>query len=101
MDNEDSDDEMDDVKTSKQTSEQQSDSHKEQIDDDSALDQIANYIVEKVSFLKTRDGRAAQVHNFLRGLDLVFNPKGMNGIYFWFASGLIFFQLTSLPCLPC
>jgi len=45
--------------------------------DKSTWDKIVDYILSKVDFLKTRDGRAAEIFNFLRGLEILFNPEGM------------------------
>ncbi|KAJ7382060.1 Cytosolic phospholipase A2 [Desmophyllum pertusum] len=43
-------------------------------DDHSFLTEIMESFMEKVSFLKTREGRAGLVHNFLRGLKLMAAP---------------------------
>lgn len=40
----------------------------------SFLTRIMENFLEKVSFLKTREGRAGLVHNFLRGLQLMTAP---------------------------
>ena len=42
--------------------------------DHSFLTAVMESFMEKVSFLKSRDGRAGLVHNFLRGLQLLTAP---------------------------
>ena len=43
-------------------------------DDHSFLTGVMETFMEKVAFLKTREGRAGLVHNFLRGLRLMAAP---------------------------
>ncbi|PFX34527.1 cytosolic phospholipase A2-like [Stylophora pistillata] len=50
------------------------DSKDEDSEDPGFLKSIAESFVEKISFLKTRSGRAGIVHNFLRGLKLMTTP---------------------------
>ncbi|XP_058949865.2 cytosolic phospholipase A2 isoform X1 [Pocillopora verrucosa] len=50
------------------------DSKDEDSGDPGFLKSIAESFVEKISFLKTRSGRAGLVHNFLRGLQLMTAP---------------------------
>ena len=42
--------------------------------DHSFLTSILESFMEKVSFLKSREGRAGLIHNFLRGLQLMTAP---------------------------
>lgn len=43
-------------------------------EDHSFLTSVMENFLDKVSFLKTREGRAGLVHNFLRGLQLMAAP---------------------------
>ena len=61
-------DAVDEKETKKQTVEG------EECEDHSFLQSIMESFVEKISFLKTRSGRAGLVHNFLRGLQLMSTP---------------------------
>ena len=68
---EESDEEMDiDAVDEKETQTVQG----EDCEDHSFLQSIMESFVEKISFLKTRSGRAGLVHNFLRGLQLMSTP---------------------------
>merc|ERR1711872_592888 len=40
----------------------------EEVDNESTLEKIEKYLIEHLSFLKTREGRSAKISNFLRGL---------------------------------
>lgn len=48
--------------------------HDNECGDHSFLTRLMESFMEKVSFLKSRDGRAGLVHNFLRGLQLMTAP---------------------------
>ena len=48
--------------------------HDHECGDHSFLTGLMESFMEKVSFLKSRDGRAGLVHNFLRGLQLMTAP---------------------------
>lgn len=48
--------------------------HDRECGDHSFLTSLMESFLEKVSFLKSRDGRAGLVHNFLRGLQLMTAP---------------------------
>ena len=69
---EDSDEEDDMDAADKKETEEEPASH--DCEDHSFLSSIMGTFMEKVSFLKTREGRAGLVHNFLRGLQLMTAP---------------------------
>ena len=69
-----SDEEEDlDATDGKETTEEP-ESHDYECGDHSFLTSLMESFMEKVSFLKSRDGRAGLVHNFLRGLQLMTAP---------------------------
>lgn len=71
---EDSDEEEDMDAADKKETEQEPASHDDDDEDHSFLSSVMETFMEKVSFLKTREGRAGLVHNFLRGLQLMTAP---------------------------
>ena len=78
-----------DAKSEEEPMEQESEDH-------SFLKSMMESFVEKVSFLKSRAGRAGLVHNFLRGLQIMTAP-----IPFWYVN--VFyrsFTVTWCICLP-
>lgn len=61
--------------------------------DHSFLTGLMESFIEKVSFLKSRDGRAGLVHNFLRGLEIITAPvpKGETLMLFTNISSFLYF----------
>lgn len=61
--------------------------------DHSFLTGLMESFIEKVSFLKSRDGRAGLVHNFLRGLEIITAPvpKGETLMLFSNISSFLYF----------
>lgn len=73
-DNEDDDDVTDNNKTSDETKEKED-------DDEGFFTRFFENLVDKLSVLKTRVGRAGLVHNFLRGLQILATPF-LSGLFF-------------------
>ena len=69
-----SDEEEDMDATDREETEEEAAAHEDECGDHSFLTTVMESFMEKVSFLKSRDGRAGLVHNFLRGLQLLTAP---------------------------
>lgn len=73
-DDEFSDEEEDMDATDGEETKEEAAAHDNECGDHSFLANLMESFMEKVSFLKSRDGRAGLVHNFLRGLQLLTAP---------------------------
>ncbi|XP_020624400.1 cytosolic phospholipase A2-like isoform X3 [Orbicella faveolata] len=73
-DDEFSDEEEDMDATDGEETKEEAAAHDNECGDHSFLTDLMESFMEKVSFLKSRDGRAGLVHNFLRGLQLLTAP---------------------------
>lgn len=67
-------DEEEDVNEEEETKEKAAAHDHDECGDHSFLATLTESFMEKVSFLKSREGRAGLVHNFLRGLQLMTAP---------------------------